>query len=150
MEQINLARNLSLQILHTRSAFRKAMIRMFRANGIDLTFEMLQVMYPLWQKDGVTQQQIADAACKDKGSMVSIIDNLVKRGLVERCPDPKDRRNNLICLTEKGRQLGEKAYPLVLAQYYPWNESISDDDLKQCIATLQRAEIIMKTIYNQQ
>ncbi|MEV5407369.1 MarR family winged helix-turn-helix transcriptional regulator [Thermopolyspora sp. NPDC052614] len=38
----------------------------------------------------------------DRTVMVYLIDDLVKQGLVERRPDPLDRRNRLIVATDKG------------------------------------------------
>ena len=43
--------------------------------------------------------------------MTFLIDNLAKRGLVERTQDPEDRRRKLIYLTFKGKQLGIKVDP---------------------------------------
>jgi DNA-binding MarR family transcriptional regulator len=40
----------------------------------------------------------------DRTVMVYLIDDLVKQGLVERRPDPVDRRNRLIVATDKGRE----------------------------------------------
>lgn len=40
----------------------------------------------------------------DRTVMVYLIDDLVKEGLVERRPDPADRRNRLIIATDKGRE----------------------------------------------
>lgn len=39
----------------------------------------------------------------DRTVMVYLIDDLVKQGLVERRPDPADRRNRLIVATDRGR-----------------------------------------------
>lgn len=43
--------------------------------------------------------------------MTVVIDNLAKEDLVRRCVDPKDRRVNLISITEKGRQLIDDIFP---------------------------------------
>jgi DNA-binding MarR family transcriptional regulator len=40
----------------------------------------------------------------DRTVMVYLIDDLVKAGLVERRPDPSDRRNRLIVVTAQGEQ----------------------------------------------
>ncbi len=38
-------------------------------------------------------------------SLVRLLDRLVEHGLLERRPDPKDRRANRLFLTQSGRQL---------------------------------------------
>jgi DNA-binding MarR family transcriptional regulator len=39
-------------------------------------------------------------------STTEVVDGLEGRGLIERRPDPDDRRATLICLTDKGRRIG--------------------------------------------
>jgi DNA-binding MarR family transcriptional regulator len=43
---------------------------------------------------------------------VAIVDTLEKRGLVERQPDPRDRRSKIVVATEAGRELSAKARTL--------------------------------------
>lgn len=52
----------------------------------------------------VTQQQLADLVCKDKVSMVRIIDYLSKQGFVKRKQNPLDRREYFIELTTKAHK----------------------------------------------
>ena len=47
--------------------------------------------------------------------MTRLIDNLEKQGLVVRSADPKDRRINIIRLTEKGSGLEEITQSLVVS-----------------------------------
>lgn len=108
---------LTRQFIHLtfelRDELRQYMQKKFRENNIDLTYEMHQIMACLWRKDGINQQELADLTLKDKASMTFLIDNLSKRGLVERGEHPNDRRSKLILLTTKGKQLGKKVKPWV-------------------------------------
>ena len=79
-----------------------------REQGIDLTFEMLEILSCLWKKDGVNQQELADLTLRDKSGITYLIDNLVRRDIVTRVEDEKDRRNRLVFLTEKGLVLKEQ------------------------------------------
>lgn len=79
-----------------------------REQGIDLTFEMLEILSCLWKKDGVNQQELADLTLRDKSGITYLIDNLVKREIVTRVEDEKDRRNRLVFLTEKGLVLKDQ------------------------------------------
>src|ERR1700735_439870 len=63
--------------------------------GIDLTFEMLEILSCLWKKAGVNQQELADLTLRDKSGITYLIDNLAKREIVTRVEDEKDRRNRL-------------------------------------------------------
>jgi DNA-binding MarR family transcriptional regulator len=88
-----------------------------KEHRIDITFEMLEIMACLWNKDGINQQELADITIKDKSSMTYLVDNLVKRNMVSREPDTGDRRNNLICLTKEGKLLQKKLLPWILEMY---------------------------------
>jgi DNA-binding MarR family transcriptional regulator len=53
--------------------------------------------------DGINQRRLADALLLNPSQVVALVDDLVGDGLVERRPDPTDRRNRLVWATEKGR-----------------------------------------------
>ena len=55
--------------------------------------------------DGVRQNVLAARCGIEGASLVRIIDELTKSGLVERRPDPADRRANALYLTDKGRRI---------------------------------------------
>ncbi len=52
-----------------------------------------------------TQLALAQAARLDKSTMVVALDALEEEGLVERRPDPKDRRARIVVPTDAGREL---------------------------------------------
>ncbi|WP_129019689.1 MarR family winged helix-turn-helix transcriptional regulator [Edaphocola flava] len=84
----------------------------FKANDISLTREQWTILVVLWKQDGVSQQTIADETGRDKPSTTRLIDNLEKDGYISRQPDAKDRRLNIIVLTEKGKALEDKIMPV--------------------------------------
>jgi len=58
-------------------------------------------------KDGMTQKEIANRIGIEAPTIVPIIDKLEEQGIVLRTPDPNDRRNNLIFLTDKSEEKWE-------------------------------------------
>ena len=111
IEQFNFDILLIFAILNGKvsAAINRKLIRNFRMYGLDITPEQWTVLMFLWKKDGATQQEICNATFKDKPSMTRLIDNMGKQRLVVRTPHKKDRRTNLIHLTEEGRRLEDKA-----------------------------------------
>jgi MarR family transcriptional regulator for hemolysin len=53
----------------------------------------------------LSQVDLADVLELQPISLVRLLDRLVEHGLLERRPDPKDRRANRLFLTRAGRQL---------------------------------------------
>ncbi len=52
-----------------------------------------------------TQAQLAATVGRDKTRMIANLDRLEARGLLHRTPDPDDRRNRIVTLTDAGRTL---------------------------------------------
>ena len=111
IEQFNFDIQLIFAILNGKvsAAINRKLIRNFRTNGIEITPEQWTVLLYLWEKDGVTQQELCNATFKDKPSMTRLIDNMERQQLVIRTSDKKDRRINKIHLTQAGKNLEEKA-----------------------------------------
>ena len=88
-------RELMLQVVRTRMAFRRSMQRTLKKNNAGITFEMLQILSCLWHEQGITQQVLAERTAKDKACLTNLMNNLEKKGYVHRKEDPEDRRNKL-------------------------------------------------------
>ncbi|MFT4204044.1 MAG: MarR family winged helix-turn-helix transcriptional regulator [Chitinophagaceae bacterium] len=100
----------------------------------DVTIEMTQVLYYIHfiAKDQKTNQQdIADRTGKNKSSVTSLIDNMVKRNLVERKMSPDDRRSNIITLTPDGLKFVEEIYDTVYRTYEINKTGISLEQFQQ-------------------
>ncbi len=112
IEQFNFDIQLIFAILNGKvsAAINRKLSRNFRKIGLEITPEQWTVLIFLWKKDGVTQQELCNATFKDKPSMTRLIDNMERQHLVFRLSDKKDRRINLIHLTQEGKRLEEQAH----------------------------------------
>jgi DNA-binding MarR family transcriptional regulator len=63
------------------------------------------VLFRLRQQEGLSQVDLAEVLELQPISLVRLLDRLVDHGLLERRPDPKDRRANKLHLTRAGRRL---------------------------------------------
>ncbi|HEY0850590.1 MAG TPA: MarR family transcriptional regulator [Bradyrhizobium sp.] len=63
------------------------------------------VLFRLRQQEGLSQVDLAEVLELQPISLVRLLDRLVEHGLLERRPDPKDRRTNRLHLTRVGRRL---------------------------------------------
>ena len=66
-------------------------------------------------QEGQTQQALADGLRIPRSRMVSVVDELEARGLVERHPNPDDRRVRELFLAGEGRTLLDRAFAEALA-----------------------------------
>jgi DNA-binding MarR family transcriptional regulator len=64
----------------------------------------------LWLTEGpLSLSELAEAVRVDAPYATLIVDNLEERGLVERRPDPADRRRKLVALTSEGKEAAHRA-----------------------------------------
>ncbi|MDQ1089766.1 MarR family winged helix-turn-helix transcriptional regulator [Siphonobacter sp. SORGH_AS_1065] len=126
-------------------AFRQFIQYKLKIAKLDLTFEMLQVLSYLSDKEGVNQQEIANATVKDKASLTYLIDNLTGRELVYRQEDGQDRRNKLIFLTPKAKELLEVTLiPYIEEMYSRVTDNVSNEELKTVIEVINKMTTNLK------
>ncbi len=94
------------------TAIARRLQKKFNNAGLNLTIEQWSVLYHLWKKDGISQQDLCNASFRDKPSITRLVDNLEKANLVKRVAAEKDRRINLVYLTKQGQQLEERTMQL--------------------------------------
>ena len=126
------ARELILQILRTRMAFRQTLQRVLKRHNVDMTFEMLQVMNCLWNEQGISQQSLAEKTAKDKACLTNLINNLEKKNWVIRKEDSSDRRNRLIFLTVQGEELALTVKPLINDIYTQTGMEMEVSRINEC------------------
>ena len=112
------------------AAVNRRLYRAFRQQNIEVTPEQWTVLYYLWTRDGVTQQELCNSTFKDKPSMTRLIDNLEKLNCVQRIASKTDRRINIIKLSPRGKELEQESKPLVLAVIREALADLSQEDIK--------------------
>jgi DNA-binding MarR family transcriptional regulator len=128
----------SSTVLKVQMAFKCFMRKKLKEHGIDLSFEMLEVLKCLWEKEGLKQQDVADFVMKDKASLTLLIDNLTRRNLVKRTEDPNDRRNKLVTLTEEGAALKYKIQPWIDEMYGMAGTDVPEEMLREGIVLFDK------------
>lgn len=138
MKNGELARELNLEILKTRMAFRQSLQRVLKRNNIEMTFEMLQIMHCLWHEQGVSQQSLAEKTSKDKACLTNLMTNLEKKDWIVRKEDPSDRRNRLVFLTPAGEKMNEQLRPIINELYAKAGEQMGPEQINSCINYLKK------------
>lgn len=70
----------------------------------DITVDQWLALLVIDKYSELSQVEIARMIFKDYASLTRMIDLLVKRGYLQRKPNPKDRRRHLLELTPKGKE----------------------------------------------
>lgn len=90
------------------TAIARRLQKKFNAAGLNITIEQWSVLYHLWKKEGISQQELCNATYRDKPSITRLVDNLEKAGLLKRVAAENDRRINRIYLTKQAQKLQEE------------------------------------------
>jgi DNA-binding MarR family transcriptional regulator len=94
------------------------------------------VLVVIGENPGLTQQALADAAHLDRSTVVTVIDKLEGRGLVER--RAADRRSNGLFLADKGAALLRGLKRKVAQHERRVVQNLSTRERAQLVALLQR------------
>src|SRR3982074_1097680 len=100
---LDLKRQLVAQLVESSRLLRNYIEN--RAKGRGTTRAQWICCFGLRQQEGLSQVDLADVLELQPISLVRLLDRLVEHGLLERRPDPRDRRANPLFLTRSGRQL---------------------------------------------
>lgn len=74
-----------------------------RYKTTDAEFNILMTLHKPGNESGLSQKELSEQLILKKSNLVSLIDKLEERKLVERRKISEDRRLNKICLTATGR-----------------------------------------------
>lgn len=103
-----------------------------------MTPKQASILGALWEKDRVTQKELARQAYIDPAHLTRILDKLEERGFIERLRNPKDYRSYIIQLTKKGWESKEPINTLVNAQLQEAFGGVSQEDLDFFVRILHK------------
>jgi DNA-binding MarR family transcriptional regulator len=89
-------------------------------------------------REGLSQQELGDRLQIPRSRMVAIVDELEGRGLLERRPNPTDRRVRELHLTDAGRQLLDKAFQAAVAYEQQVSSPLDPKERDQLLDLLER------------
>ena len=83
-----------------------------RLKTIGLSVPQCDVLTTLTEREGVSQQDLAESLYVTKGNISGLIDRLVEAGHVERRAIAHDKRSHAIFLTDQGRATAQAGFAL--------------------------------------
>lgn len=99
------------QICFPLYAGAKEVVRKYKPylDEIDLTYTQYIAMMVLWEKNQMNVKELGELLYLDSGTLTPLLKKLEAKGYVTRCRCKEDERNLIICITEEGEALKEKA-----------------------------------------
>ncbi|MEM8971199.1 MAG: MarR family transcriptional regulator [Pseudomonadota bacterium] len=117
-----------------------------RAKALDLTRAQWRVLAQLRRREGINQRALADILEIENITLTRHIDRLELKGLIERRPDPKDRRAHTLHLKRKTKSVLGKMRTLSEQTREEALEGINAKDAEQLIDTLLKIKDNMLNI----
>lgn len=102
-----------------------------------LTPRQFSLLAFLWQQDELSQVELSERSQIDRTTICGLIDRLEKQELVERRPNPHDRRSYLISLTPRGRELEEPLCAAADRTLARFTAGLSDQDQSDLVRHLE-------------
>lgn len=133
-----LIKEIAVYVNILNSRIKKNFFDSLQKNGINVTPEQFLVLDILWEKQSLSQQNIADIIQKDKNSVTKIIDSLEKKNLVKRMVDKKDRRINKIELTPDGLALENSTTDVAINFMNDVVRGIDSQDLDKFVEVMRQ------------
>jgi DNA-binding MarR family transcriptional regulator len=115
-----------------------------RLRSVDLSVPQCDVLTTLSEREGVSQQDLAERLYVTKGNISGLVDRLAAAGLVERRDLPSDRRSHAIYLTSAGRTAAERGIVIQRAFVAQTLGQMSEQELAAFDAQLGRARDLVR------
>ncbi|MEV4343620.1 MarR family transcriptional regulator [Actinoplanes sp. NPDC049596] len=104
----------------------------------DIAMWAYAVLSALRERPTRTQAALATAINADKTRLIPVLDDLQRRGLITRDPDPADRRVRLLSLTPAGRALHQAVQADIRAAEQTLLADLAEDDRAGFLAALDK------------
>jgi DNA-binding MarR family transcriptional regulator len=108
--------------------------------GVDILVQLRQNA-PLYR---VSPTQLCIALQSKSATMTSRLDKLEQAGLVQRLPDPADRRALLVELTQDGRALVERVMASLLQMRADQLHTLSTTERRQLVEVLRKLSLVFE------
>lgn len=96
------------------------------------------VLYALGLKDAITADDIAASTSRPKNTLSRGVNAALRKKLIERHPDPRDRRRLILTLTASGRRIVARSVPALVAHENAMAARLSKAERRTLEALLEK------------
>ncbi len=83
-------------------------------NALSITYPQYLVLMVLWEKDNQPVNDIAHRLLLETNTVTPLLQRMEKLGIVSRKKGKEDKRQQIVSLTKKGKELEEQAFAQIL------------------------------------
>lgn len=117
----------------------KEVIRIYQPylDKLNLTYTQYIVMMVLWEKYPISSKELGERLFLDCGTLTPLLRKLESKGFIKKYKDSNDKRNLIVELTPKGKNLEKEAvkFPEVLVDE---NSKLTPQELKSLSSILNK------------
>ncbi|HEY2639397.1 MAG TPA: MarR family transcriptional regulator [Streptosporangiaceae bacterium] len=118
--------------------YAQAIDAALREAGFDDIRPSAANVFPFVPSDGITVSELAALAQVRKQTMAQAVDQLERTGYVERRPNPRDRRSQLVLLTPRGASVTPVTHAAAARVEEHWAKLTSPEESEALRASLLR------------
>lgn len=130
--------SLSNTVVSTAILIKVLTLRCFKKYGFEITPEQFIILDTIAKNEKIYQRQIGELIGKDRANVNRLINILEKQGLLERSIDSNGRQINRIKITQKGRELRDRIYPIITKIRASYLNNIDYEELLKCHQILNK------------
>jgi DNA-binding MarR family transcriptional regulator len=128
---------------HLARRFQQIAVAIFHAEVEDAGFDLTPVQYAalaaLEANPEIDQATLAGLIAYDRTTITGVIDRLAQKGLIVRMPSPRDRRANVLKMTDKGRETLQGVAPVVEAAQQVMLRGLTPEEADEFLRLFRKA-----------
>ena len=107
-------------------------------SDIHLTVEQWSLLVLLWAEDNQSQKSLQLSLLKDKATINSLINYLLKDGFIVKKPSTIDKRSFIVSLTQEGKEIKSTSVPMAIKSIQIATKDIEEEELQTTLKVLDK------------
>jgi len=109
-----------------------------------MTNDQLYILRYISKQGKCTTTELANAFYVQKSAITAIINRLFEKNIIERTPDPVDRRVSYLSLTEEGKELFDKQEKKVQSLVKSFITQFEQEEIESFLKTYKKIADLLK------
>lgn len=119
-------------------SYRKFAQKNIRKVENNITIDQALLLILLQNRPNLTQVEMAEILFKDYASITRMIEIMVKNDYLTRNENQEDRRRKELIISEKGKEILQKLFPVIEANRNTALRGLSDPEIAQLDSILKK------------